>query len=107
MSDVPSPTPGGPDSVVLIHGLWMTRLSWQPWVDRFSAAGWTVHTPEWPGMDRPIDEVRADPSPMDGVGVGEVVDSHEAFIKGLPSVPIIMGHSFGGLIVELLLDRLV
>ena len=107
MSDVPAPTPGGPDSVVLIHGLWMSRLSWQPWVDRFSAAGWTVHTPEWPGMDRPIDEIRSDPSPMNDVGVGEVVESHAEFIKGLPSKPIIMGHSFGGLITELLLDRLL
>jgi pimeloyl-ACP methyl ester carboxylesterase len=104
---VPSPTPGGPDSVVLIHGLWMTKISWQPWVDRFSDAGWTVHTPEWPGMDRSIEEIRSDPSPIAGVGVGEVVDKHATFISGLPSKPIIMGHSFGGLITQLLLDRLL
>lgn len=103
----PSPTPGGPDSIVLIHGLWMTRLSWQPWVERYEAAGWTVHTPEWPGMDRPIEAIRSDPSPMDGVGVGEVTDAHAAFIEALPSKPIIMGHSFGGLITQLLLDRLL
>jgi pimeloyl-ACP methyl ester carboxylesterase len=103
----PSPTAGGPDSIVLIHGLWMTRLSWQPWVERFEAAGWTVHTPEWPGMDRPIEEIRSDPSPMNGVGVGEVTDAHAAFIEALPSKPIIMGHSFGGLITQLLLDRLL
>ena len=105
MAPLPSPTLGGPDSVVLIHGLWMTRLSWQPWVDRFREAGWTVHTPEWPGMDRSIEEIRADSSSYAGVGVGEVVDAHAAFIEGLPSQPIIMGHSFGGLIAQLLLDR--
>ena len=101
----PGPRPDGPDTVVLIHGLWITPLSWQPWVERFEKAGWNVLTPTWPGMERSIDSLRTDPSSYAKVGVGEVTDHHAAIIQALPKPPIIIGHSFGGCVTQLLLDR--
>jgi pimeloyl-ACP methyl ester carboxylesterase len=91
--------------IVLIHGLWLTPLSWEGWKKRFEARGHEVHTPAWPRMERDIEEIRRDPSPMNGLGVTEVVDHYAKFIGGLGRPPIVMGHSFGGLITELLLDR--
>jgi pimeloyl-ACP methyl ester carboxylesterase len=102
------PTPAAPSAgtVVLIHGLWMTPLSWEGWKQRFESKGYRVLTPGWPGIDdRSVEEVRADPSPLAGVGVGEIVDHYDAIIRGLDAPPIIMGHSFGGLVTQLLLAR--
>ncbi|SCD62045.1 Lysophospholipase, alpha-beta hydrolase superfamily [Streptomyces sp. DvalAA-14] len=93
-----------PATIVLIHGLWMSPHSWQPWIDRFTAEGHTVHAPAWPGvseLDQPLDHDRA---PAE-IGVTELVDHYDAFIRGLPESPVVIGHSFGGLIVQLLLDR--
>jgi len=102
-----TPSPTGPDagSIVLIHGLWMTPLCWEHWITRYEAAGHTVHAPAWPGAEVPIEEVRRDPSALAPLGVKEITDHYEAFIRGLDRPPIIMGHSFGGLVVQLLLDR--
>ena len=91
--------------VVFIHGLWMTALSWEHWVERYRARGLDVIAQSWPGMDRPIDELRRDPSGIEHVGVAEVVEHYEAIIRGLDRPPIIMGHSFGGLVTQILLDR--
>jgi alpha-beta hydrolase superfamily lysophospholipase len=56
-------------------------------------------------MQEDIDEVRRDPSPMNGLGVTEIVDHYEGIVRGLDRAPVIIGHSFGGLVTELLLDR--
>ena len=97
--------PANPDTIVLIHGLWMTPLCWEHWVSRYTGAGYTVIAPAWPGADRDIDDVRRDPSPMNKLGVGEIADHYDAIIRALPSPPVIMGHSFGGAITQVLLDR--
>ena len=94
-----------PGTIVLIHGLWLTGASWQPWVERYEERGFTVLAPSWPGMDRPIDEQRSDTSPVDTLGVTEIADHYEKIVTDLGTEPIIMGHSFGGLITQLLLDR--
>jgi alpha-beta hydrolase superfamily lysophospholipase len=91
--------------IVLIHGLWLTPRSWEGWKERFESRGYEVLTPPWPRMDRDVEELRRDPSPMNGLGVTEVVDHYAAIVSGLDRPPILMGHSFGGLITELLLDR--
>ena len=92
-------------SIVLVHGLWMTPLSWEHWIERFEAAGHHVRAPAWPGFDRDIDEVRRDTSPYDGLGLTEITDHYDAIIRGLDAPPIVMGHSFGGLVTQILLDR--
>jgi pimeloyl-ACP methyl ester carboxylesterase len=93
------------DTVVLIHGLWMTPLSWEPWVDRFSERGHDVLAPAWPGMDRDVASLRADTASYAHLGVTEIADHYEQIIRGLDRPPIIMGHSFGGLVTQILLDR--
>ncbi|SNQ48485.1 Lysophospholipase [Frankia canadensis] len=103
-----SETDGGAGTgrtIVFIHGLWLTSASWQPWIDRFAARGHRGIAPEWPGMDRPLDELRAAPRAESRVGITEVTDSYAAVIASLPEAPILIGHSFGGLIVQMLLDR--
>ena len=92
-------------TIVLIHGLWMTPLSWEHWIDRYEARGHEVLAPAWPGLDGDIDALRADPSVIEHLGIGEIVDHYDAIISKLPAAPIIMGHSFGGAITEILLDR--
>lgn len=98
-------TPSSQPPVVLIHGLWLNPVSWQPWVARYAAAGHDVHAPGWPGMDVSVEELNRDPSPMNGLGVGEVADHYEKFLDTLPEEPVLMGHSFGGLLVQVLLSR--
>ena len=100
MADLASAPP-----IVLIHGLWLTPRSWEGWKDRFEARGHRVLAPAWPRMQDDIEEVRRDPSPMNGLGVTEVLDHYDRIIRELDRPPVIMGHSFGGLFTELLLDR--
>lgn len=93
------------NTIVLIHGLWMTARCWENWTKRYSAKGYRVVAKSWPGMDIDIDELRRDPSPVASLGVGEIVAHYESLIRELDSAPIIIGHSFGGLIAQILLDR--
>ncbi|MDO3687653.1 alpha/beta hydrolase [Micromonospora sp. C28ISP2-4] len=96
---------GRVDTIVLIHGLWMTSRSWEHWAERYAARRFRVLTPAWPGMDREVEELRADPSPIAAQRIADIAAHYEAIIRGLPRPPIIMGHSFGGLIAQLLADR--
>ncbi|MET8836018.1 alpha/beta fold hydrolase [Micromonospora sp. NPDC004540] len=96
---------GRVDTIVLIHGLWMTSRSWEHWVDRYAARGFKVLTPAWPGMDVEVERLREDPTPIAAQRITGIVDHYTAIIRGLPRPPIIMGHSFGGLITQLLVDR--
>jgi pimeloyl-ACP methyl ester carboxylesterase len=90
---------------VLIHGLWLTALSWEHWVQRYSDDGFQVIATSWPGMDGDIEALRADTSAIDNLGLTEITDYYQDIITGLDRPPIIMGHSFGGLVTQLLLDR--
>ncbi len=87
-----------PNSIVLIHGLWMTSLSWENWITRYTAHGYRVIAKSWPGMDRDIDELRRDPLSIATLGITEIVDQYEQIIRGLDSAPFVIGHSFGVLI---------
>jgi pimeloyl-ACP methyl ester carboxylesterase len=93
------------DTVVLIHGLWMTPLSWRAWATRLQERGFRVLTPTWPRMNHTIDELRADPSLVGGLGIAEIADHHAELIAGLDRPPIVMGHSLGGLLTQQMLDR--
>ncbi len=91
--------------IVLIHGLWLTPRSWEGWKARFEARGHEVLAPAWPRMQGEVEDVRGDPSALNGLGVAEIVDHYDQIVRGLSAPPVIMGHSFGGLVTELLLDR--
>jgi pimeloyl-ACP methyl ester carboxylesterase len=90
--------------IVLIHGMWMTPRSWDNWVDHYADRGYRAIAPGWPGVKDP-EETRRDPSALKGLGIKKAVDYYEEIIRGLDRPPIIIGHSFGGLFTQLLLDR--
>jgi pimeloyl-ACP methyl ester carboxylesterase len=96
---------GTPETIVLIHGLWLTPRSWERWVDRYTRSGHRVLAPAWPGMEAEVEALNADPSPIARLTVDKVVDHYEQLILGLERPPIIMGHSFGGTFTQILLDR--
>ncbi|MFF3513194.1 alpha/beta hydrolase [Streptomyces sp. NPDC002573] len=92
-------------TVVLIHGLWMTPRSWEKWTERYEAQGYRVIAPAWPGLEGEVEEIRRDPSRIAGVGLREVIAHYEEIIRPLDRAPVIIGHSFGGTITQVLLDR--
>jgi non-heme chloroperoxidase len=91
--------------VVFVHGLWLHSTSWQPWAERFREAGFDPVLPEWPGVPDTVAEARANPGTQAGVGIDEVIDHHARIVGDLPESPVLVGHSFGGLVVQALLDR--
>ncbi|MER6464340.1 alpha/beta fold hydrolase [Streptomyces sp. NPDC001228] len=94
-----------PNTIVLIHGLWMTPLAWEHWAARYEERGFTVVTPGYPGIEpgeAGVAALREDASAIAGVGVREVLEHLAAVIDTLDSPPIIMGHSFGGTFAQLL-----
>lgn len=93
-------------TIVFIHGAWLTRLSWENFAPYFERRGYTCLLPEWPYREATVDELRADtPAALAEVGVQELTDHFAQIIAALPEPPILIGHSFGGLIVQQLLDR--
>ena len=92
-------------TIVFVHGAWVTPLCWEKFIPFFEAKGYTCLAPAWPGKDRPVEDIRRDPSALAGLGIGEIVDHYAGVIQGLAEPPLLVGHSFGGLFVQLLLDR--
>jgi pimeloyl-ACP methyl ester carboxylesterase len=92
-------------TIVLIPGLWMTALSWEVWVRRYTDNGYRVLARSWPGMEGDIEQLRRDPSTFASLGLNDVVDHYEQIIRRLETVPLIIGHGFGGLVTQILLDR--
>jgi pimeloyl-ACP methyl ester carboxylesterase len=91
--------------VVFIHGGWVTPRCWDPFVSYFEARGYRCLAPAWPGKDGPVEAIRADPSSLAGLGIGQIVDHYEAIVRSLDEPPILIGHSFGGLFTQILMDR--
>jgi pimeloyl-ACP methyl ester carboxylesterase len=92
--------------VLFIHGSWATPFCWRYFEPYFGSRGFRTLTPAWPLKDRPIDEQLAHPDPrLALIGIPEIVAHYKAIIRALDKPPILIGHSFGGLIVQLLLDQ--
>jgi len=94
-----------PDTVVLVHGLWMTPRSWEGWVAHYEAKGLTVVAPAYPGFEIEVEALRENPDIIANLTVTETVDHLAKVIESLSAPPIIMGHSFGGTLTQLLLAR--
>jgi pimeloyl-ACP methyl ester carboxylesterase len=92
-------------TIVFLHGAWVTPRCWDPFIGDFEARGYTCLAPAWPGKDRTVEAIRADPSPLAGLGIAEIVAHYEKVIRALDEPPILVGHSFGGLFTQILLDR--
>jgi non-heme chloroperoxidase len=94
-----------PTPVVFIHGLWLHATSWGPWVDLFTEQGYAPQAPGWPGDAATVEETRKQADMIAGVGINDVVDHYAKVIADLGTKPIVIGHSFGGLIVQRLLGQ--
>jgi len=92
-------------TIVFIHGLWIHTSSWQPWMQFFNEHGYDALNPAWPGDSATVADSRANPQPIANRGVTEVADSYAKVIATLTEPPIVIGHSFGGLITEVILGR--
>jgi pimeloyl-ACP methyl ester carboxylesterase len=92
-------------TIVLIPGLWMTALCWEHWVKHYSDKGYRVVARSWPGMEGDIEQLRRDPTSFASLGLTDVVDHYEQTIRELETPPILIGHGFGGLVTQILVDR--
>jgi pimeloyl-ACP methyl ester carboxylesterase len=92
-------------TVVFIHGAWVTPACWDQFAGFYTKRGYRCLAPPWPRKDRSIEEQRESPSALAGLGVQEIVDHYEAIIRDELQPPFLIGHSFGGLFVQMLLDR--
>ncbi len=92
--------------IVFIHGAWVTPGCWDNFISFFSVRGYECVAPAWPGKEAPIAEQQAHPNPsLAGMGIRDIVAHYEEIIHTLPEPPILIGHSFGGLITQILLGR--
>jgi pimeloyl-ACP methyl ester carboxylesterase len=98
-------TDSRPDTILLIHGLWMTPRSWEKWAGRYEERGFNVLAPAWPGMEGEVEALNEDPTPIGELDIPTVVEHYAKILDGLDSPPIIMGHSFGGTFMQVLVDR--
>ena len=94
-----------PDTIVLIHGMWMTPKSWRGWIRHYEQKGFRVLAPSWPGLEGDVEALRKDSSVLGALTTKEIVDHYDAIIRALPTPPILIGHSYGGAIVQALLER--
>ena len=93
------------NTVVLIHGLWMTPRSWEHWIPHYERRGYRVIAPAYPGFEVEVEALRTDPTPIESVTVAGTLEHLEGIITALDDPPILIGHSFGGALVQVLLDR--
>jgi non-heme chloroperoxidase len=91
--------------VVFVHGLWLLPSSWDRWAAMFEEAGYTALTPGWPDDPETVDQAKAHPEAFAHKTVGQVADHFDQIVRGLSKKPAIVGHSFGGLLVQILAGR--
>src|SRR5919107_6050453 len=97
--------PSAPDTIVLIHGLWVTPRSWEHWIEHYENKGYRVLTSAYPGFEVEVEALNEDPSPIEASTIPGVVEHLEGIVGELENPPIIMGHSAGGLFTQILLDH--
>ena len=91
--------------VVFVHGLWLHADSWKPWIEFFREHGYEAIAANWPGDAESTEATRKKPDAVAGYGVTEIANHIAGQIKALKQKPILIGHSFGGLLVQNLLGR--
>lgn len=94
-----------PDTIVLVHGFWVTPRSWEQWIAHYEAKGFRVIAPAYPGFEVEVESLNADPSPVEALTIPAIIEHLEEILRGLSSPPIIIGHSAGGAFTQILLDH--
>ncbi|MFK3979624.1 alpha/beta hydrolase [Micromonospora sp. NPDC050397] len=100
-----TPDPNAPDTIVLVHGFWVTPRSWENWISHYEKRGYRVIAPAYPGLEVEVEALNADPTPIDKLTVPAIIEHLESVIRPLPKPPIIIGHSAGGAFTQILLDH--
>ena len=95
----------GKQPVVFVHGLWLLHSSWDAWRERFEAEGYATVAVDWPDDPATVEAAKADPSVFARKSVGQVADHVVEVIAGLDRKPIVIGHSFGGLLTQIVAGR--
>jgi non-heme chloroperoxidase len=95
----------GLNPVVFVHGLWLLPSSWDRWSKVFEEAGYVALTPGWPDDPATVEEANAHPGVLANKSVGDVADHFDEIVRGLTKKPAIIGHSFGGLLAQILAGR--
>jgi pimeloyl-ACP methyl ester carboxylesterase len=95
----------GLQPVVFVHGLWLLPSSWDRWAAVFEEAGFTALTPGWPDDPETVDEANAHPEVFAHKTVGQVADHFDQIVRELKMKPAVIGHSFGGLLAQILAGR--
>jgi pimeloyl-ACP methyl ester carboxylesterase len=91
--------------VVFLHGLWLHATSWTPWMELFAEAGYEPMAPGWPGDPDTVEEARARPEEVADHGIDDVTEHYGKIIDSLDQPPLLVGHSFGGMIAQKLLGQ--
>jgi len=97
--------PERPDTIVLIHGFWVTPRCWEHWIPYYEQKGFRVLAPAYPGFEVEVEALNRDSAPVVALTLPKILASLQALVSGLASPPILMGHSAGGAFTQLLLDR--
>lgn len=94
-------------TVVFIHGMYMNNLCWEHWIEYFQNRGYICLAPAWPGRNQPTSELRNrhPDAKLGELTLGAVVNQFISIVKTLDEKPIIVGHSLGGLVVQLILQK--
>jgi len=95
----------GLQPVVFVHGLWLLPSSWDRWASLFEKAGFTALTPGWPDDPDTVAEANAHPEVFAHKTIGQVADHFAEIIRALKTRPALIGHSFGGLLAQILAGR--
>jgi pimeloyl-ACP methyl ester carboxylesterase len=104
-AEVDAANTSGYQPVVFVHGLWLLSNSWESWRKLFEEAGYATVAPGWPDDPETVEEGNAHPDVFAGKGIGQIADHMQAVISGLTMPPAIIGHSFGGLLAQILAAR--
>jgi pimeloyl-ACP methyl ester carboxylesterase len=96
---------GAPDTIVLVHGFWVTPRSWEGWIAHYEGKGYRVLAPGYPGFEVEVEALREDPTPIEELSVLAIIEKLEGVIDELDAPPIIIGHSAGGAFTQILLDH--
>ncbi|TRW83324.1 alpha/beta hydrolase [Mycolicibacterium sp. 018/SC-01/001] len=92
-------------NIVFIHGLWVSHTAWEPWIDYVGQYGHQAIAPAWPGELPTVEQSRHDPAAQAGFGIDEVTAHYARILADFDTPPVVIGHSFGGLIAQKLLGE--